>query len=115
MGCTSHDALACVVRRRATGGDHVTRRDAEHVCDETSGIGPGPSGCRDGVGTGVERVITFTHSIYILNLLILLVYLLSFDFYTYHNKIKKGWGHAQRLEYMWAGFIYVFDCACTDQ
>ena len=26
--------------------------------DETLGIGPGPSGCRDGVGTSVERVIT---------------------------------------------------------
>ena len=32
----------------------------EHVRDETSGISPGPSGCRDGVGTGVERVITYT-------------------------------------------------------
>ena len=51
MGHAFHDALACVVRRRATGGDHVTRHDAEHVHDETSGIGPGPSGCRDGVGT----------------------------------------------------------------
>ena len=43
-----------VVQRRTTGGGHVTRRDAERVCDETSGIGPGPSGCRVGVGTGVE-------------------------------------------------------------
>ena len=34
------------------------RRDTERVCDEMSGIGLGPSGCRDGVGTGVERVIT---------------------------------------------------------
>ena len=40
------------------GGGHMTRRDAEHVRDETSGIGPGLSGCRDGVRTGVERVIT---------------------------------------------------------
>ena len=40
------------------GGGHMTRRDAERVRDETSGIGLGPSGCRDGVGTGVERVIT---------------------------------------------------------
>ena len=40
------------------GGGHMTRRDAEHVRDETSGISPGPSGCRDGVGTSVERVIT---------------------------------------------------------
>ena len=47
-----------VVRRRTTEGGHVMRRDVERVCDETSGIGPGPSRCRDGVGTGVERVIT---------------------------------------------------------
>ena len=58
MGCAFHDALARVMRRCAMGGGHVTRRDAERVCDETSGISPGPSGCRDGVGTGVERVIT---------------------------------------------------------
>ena len=30
----------------------MTRRDAERVRDETSGIGPGSSGRRDGVGTG---------------------------------------------------------------
>ena len=47
-----------VMRRRVTGGGHVTRRDAERVRDETLGIGPGLSGYRDGVGTGVERVIT---------------------------------------------------------
>ena len=41
-----------VMRRRAMGGGHVMQRDAECVRDETSGIGPGPSGCRDGVGTG---------------------------------------------------------------
>ena len=41
-----------VVRVRATGVGHVTRCDAEHVRDETSGIGPGSSGRRDGVGTG---------------------------------------------------------------
>ena len=58
MGRTSHDALACIVRRRTTGGGHVTQRNAERVHYETSGIGPGPSGCRDGVRTGVERVIT---------------------------------------------------------
>ena len=58
MGCTFRDALVRVVWRRATGGGHVMRRDAERICDETLGIGPGPSGCRDGVGTGVEQVIT---------------------------------------------------------
>ena len=59
MGHASYDALARVVRRRATGGGHVTRRDATRsASDEMSGIGPGPSGCRDGVRTGVERVIT---------------------------------------------------------
>ena len=59
MGHVFHDALARVVWRRATGGGHVMRRDATRsASDETSGIGPGPSGCRDGVGTGVERVIT---------------------------------------------------------
>ena len=58
MGHASHDVFACIMWRRTTGGGHVTQRDAERVCDETSGIGPGPSGCRDGVGTGVERVIT---------------------------------------------------------
>ena len=42
------------------GGGHVTRHDAECVRDETSGIGLGPSRCRDRVGTGVERVITAT-------------------------------------------------------
>ena len=52
MGCAFHDALVRVMRRRTTGGGHVTRRDAERVRDEMSGIGPGPSGCRDGVGTG---------------------------------------------------------------
>ena len=45
-GRGSHDAMRC---------------DVEHVHDETSGIGPGPSGCRDGVGTSVERVITGTN------------------------------------------------------
>ena len=54
MGRASYDALACVVRRRAMGGGHVTRS----ASNEMSGISPGPSGCRDGVGTGVERVIT---------------------------------------------------------
>ena len=54
-----------VVWRRATGGGHMTRRDVERVRDDTSGIGPGPSGCRDGVGTGVERVIT-TSVLYVL-------------------------------------------------
>ena len=58
MGRASHDVLARVVRRHATGGGHMTRRDAERVRDEMSGIGPGPSGCRAGVGTGMERVIT---------------------------------------------------------
>ena len=42
----------CVVQVRATGVGHVMRRDTEHVHDETSGIGPGLSGRRDGVGTG---------------------------------------------------------------
>ena len=41
-----------VVRVRATEAGHVTRRDAERVRDETSGIGPGSSGRRDGVRTG---------------------------------------------------------------
>ena len=41
-----------VMRVRATGAGHVTRRDVERVRDETSGIGPGSSGRRDGVGTG---------------------------------------------------------------
>ena len=44
--------------RDGRGSHDAMRRDAERVRDETSGIGPGPSGCRDGVGTGVERVIT---------------------------------------------------------
>ena len=61
MGCAFYDALARIVRRHATGGGHVTRRDVERVHDETWGIGPGPSGCRDGVGTGVERVITTSY------------------------------------------------------
>ena len=52
MGRAFHDALARVMRRRATGGGHVTRCDAERVRDEMSGIGPGLSGCRDRVGTG---------------------------------------------------------------
>ena len=43
---------SCVLQVRATGVGHVTRRDAERIRDETSGIGPGSSGCRDGVGTG---------------------------------------------------------------
>ena len=30
----------------------MMRRDTERIHDETSGIGPGSSGCRDGVGTG---------------------------------------------------------------
>ena len=33
------------------GGGHVTRRDEERFHNETSGIGPGPSGHRDGVRT----------------------------------------------------------------
>ena len=41
-----------VVRVRTTGVGHVTQRDAERVRDETSGIGPGSSGRKDGVGTG---------------------------------------------------------------
>ena len=41
-----------VVRMRATGVGHMTRRDVERVRDETLGIGPGSSGRRDGVGTG---------------------------------------------------------------
>ena len=41
-----------VVRVRATGAGHVMRRDAERVRNETSGIGPGSSGHRDGVRTG---------------------------------------------------------------
>ena len=52
MGRAFHDALARVVQRCATGGGHVMRRDAECIRDETSGISPGLSGCRDGVGTG---------------------------------------------------------------
>ena len=52
MGRVFHDMLARVMRRRVTGGGHVTQRDAERVRDETLGIGPGPSGCRDRVGTG---------------------------------------------------------------
>ena len=43
---------SCVVRVRATEAGHVARRDAERVRNETSGIGPGSSGRRDGVGTG---------------------------------------------------------------
>ena len=43
---------SCVVWMRAMGVGHVTRRDAERVRDETSGIGPGSSGRRDRVGTG---------------------------------------------------------------
>ena len=35
-----------------TGVGHVTRRDAERVRDEMSGIGPGSSRRRDRVGTG---------------------------------------------------------------
>ena len=34
------------------GGGHVMQRDAERIRDETSGIGPGLSGRRDGVRTG---------------------------------------------------------------
>ena len=64
MGHTVHDVLARVVRRHATGGGHMTRCDAECVHDETSGIGLGPSGCRDRVGTSVERVITVSNHIY---------------------------------------------------
>ena len=52
MGRAFHDALVHVMRRHATGGGHVTRRDVECVHDETLGIGPGLSGCRDGVRTG---------------------------------------------------------------
>ena len=44
--------------RDGRGSRDATQHDAERVRDETSGIGPGLSGCRDGVGTGVERVIT---------------------------------------------------------
>ena len=51
-GHAFHDVLMRVMRRRAMGGGHVMRRDAERVRDEMSGIGPGPSGHRDGVGTG---------------------------------------------------------------
>ena len=51
-GHAYHDTLACVMRMRTTGVSHVTRRDAEHIHDETSGIGPGPSGHRDGVCEG---------------------------------------------------------------
>ena len=40
------------MERHVMGGGHVTRCDAERVRDETSGIGPGLSGCKDGVGTG---------------------------------------------------------------
>ena len=59
MGRASYDVLTHVVRRRTTRGGHVTRRDMTwSASDETLGVGPGPSGCRDGVGTGVERVIT---------------------------------------------------------
>ena len=50
-GRAYHDTFACRagardVRVRATG------RNTECVRDETSGIGLGSSGCRDGVGTG---------------------------------------------------------------
>ena len=41
-----------IVRVRTTGAGHMTQRDMERVRDETSGIGPGSSGRRDGVGTG---------------------------------------------------------------
>ena len=51
-GHAYHDALARVMRMHATEVGHVTRRDVERVRDETSGIGPGPSGRRDGVRTG---------------------------------------------------------------
>ena len=50
-GHAFHDMLARVMRRHVMGGGHVMRCDAECVRDETSGIGPGPSGHRDRVGT----------------------------------------------------------------
>ena len=55
-----------VVRVHATGVGHVTRRDAERVRDETSGIGPGSSGCRDGVrtrrGTSHNKLLRYCKS-----------------------------------------------------
>ena len=62
-----------IMRRCTTGGGHVTRHDAECVHDETSGISPGPSRCRDGVGTG--------HG-------------------TSHNRV---WEHVGEAQDMWAG------------
>ena len=41
---------ACM-QRHVTGVGHVMRHDVSHVCDETSGVGPGLGGCRDGFGT----------------------------------------------------------------
>ena len=52
LGATHTMTRSRVMRVRVTGVGHVTRRDAERVRDETSGIGPGSSGRRDGVGTG---------------------------------------------------------------
>ena len=39
------------VRLCVMGVGHVTQCDAGHVRDETLGVGPGLSGCRDGFGT----------------------------------------------------------------
>ena len=53
-GRAYHDALARHVDvRDGSGSRDATRRDVERVRNETLGIGPGPSGCRDGVGTGL--------------------------------------------------------------
>ena len=41
----------------------MTRHDTERVRDETSGIGPGSSGCRDGVGTGRGTSHNTCHSL----------------------------------------------------
>ena len=59
------------------GGGHMMRHDVERIRDEMSGISPGLSGCRDGVGTGVERVITPPFEMEIDNLWPSLVYAFS--------------------------------------
>ena len=48
-GRTYHDTLARVCRC-VRWGSHVTQRDVGHVRDETSVVGPGLSGRRDGFG-----------------------------------------------------------------
>ena len=69
--------------------------------------------------TGNTQVTQFTHSIYILNLLIyftgisIILLILSIYILTIIN--KKRVGACPKALGMWAGFIYVFNCVCMDQ